>query len=112
MEAAVFVLDFVLALMANVVAAARAGVTEDVHWSRQQVLAFHGVRLGLPDGERAAERPARFAPPHASGRLPAPVTLPDPEPHGLRSWPHTAHGSSFLTSTRSAVSARAWEGER
>ncbi len=54
MGAAVFVLVFVLALMANVVAAARAGVTEDAHWSRQQVLAFHRVRLGLPVGERAA----------------------------------------------------------
>nr|MBA3416991.1 hypothetical protein [Chloroflexia bacterium] len=49
MEAAVFVLVLVFALMANVAAAARAGVTENVHWSRQQVLALYWVRLGLPD---------------------------------------------------------------
>lgn len=92
MEAAVFALVFVLLLVANV-AAARTGYAEDTLWSRQRTLIFYGVRLGLPDGDRAEERPVRFAPPRAAERPRAVVAPPDPERRGLQTWPQSARGA-------------------
>jgi hypothetical protein len=76
MEAAVFALVFVLALVAYVILSVRTGLAEDALWSRQQALTGHGVRLGRSAVARAAARPDLLALPRAPERLPVAVAPP------------------------------------
>lgn len=65
METGLVLLVFVLALAAYFALHVRAGLAQDAQWSRQQMLAGHGVRLGLP--ARAQETTRAFVAATAPG---------------------------------------------
>jgi hypothetical protein len=71
MEPIIFILAFILSLVAYLALYARAGLAEDALWSKQQTLIGHGVCLGLPVHRPAHVQPSiSAAPPQSDWRAP------------------------------------------